>query len=38
MARRPGIFANILAMHAGELPVPDFILNTFALGYQMLLV
>ena len=38
MARQPGIFANILAMHVGELPVPDFILNTLSLGCQMLVV
>jgi flavin-dependent dehydrogenase len=36
MARRPRLFAGMLAMHVGQLAPADFVANGVALGWQML--
>ncbi len=36
-ANRPDIFARLLAMHVGELPVLDFAAASFGLAWRMLL-
>jgi hypothetical protein len=38
MASDPRLFAQMLAMHVGELSATDFAINGLALGWQMLTI
>jgi flavin-dependent dehydrogenase len=38
LASKPQLFARMLAMHVGELSIPDFAANGLALGWQLLTV